>query len=507
MKRASQALLTHLSKKASSPSLAREGKPTSLLEEGSAVSISISVHLKRVPPKQSGSFARPASIGPLPHSLLDPEDGIEVCLFAKDPGDDLRTKLAEVPVAGLTRVLAVGKLKKDYQDFSRRRELVSQFDMFLCDDRVLNFMPQLTGKAFYEKRKAPIPVRVSSNNAAAIAAEIVRARDSTHTLLGAGQTVSLKIGHSLMTADQITENVLYSASRLVDHLPKKWRGVMSMHLLATGTVALPLYKNLPRIEADAADDDDDEEEEEEEEEETGADDDKMTGKETKKAAVTIIAVANKTVKSIPTQQSKPSIAGELKRVVPPVLPASSGPPSKVLSTTATATKASVPVGKSAVVVGAKRSLAAATEGEGGSSNNASSIRASKKSKPSISSSSLSSSSAVTSSSAAATKSATTATVAAATKIPKAAIVPPKSAPVVKDAKAVVPAASSAPSSSSILPKKPSVTKAAAPPPPPPSVVLKRMPPQPEMGVLRTEHKRVAEKIALKKAIKETKGKF
>ena len=506
MKRASQALLTHLSKKASSPSIAREGKPTSLLEEGSAVSISISVHLKRVPPKQSGSFARPASIGPLPHSLLDPEDGIEVCLFAMDPGDDLRTKLAEVPVAGLTRVLAVGKLKKDYRDFSRRRELVSQFDMFLCDDRVLNFMPQLTGKAFYEKRKAPIPVRVSSNNAAAIAAEIVRARDSTHTLLGAGQTVSLKIGHSLMTADQITENVLYSASRLVDHLPKKWRGVMSMHLLATGTVALPLYKNLPRIEADAADDDDDEEEEEEEEEETGADDDKkMTGKETKKAAVPIIAVANKTVKSIPTQQSKPSIAGELKKVVPPMLPARSGPPpSKVLSTTATATKASVPVGKSAVVVGAKRSLAAATEGEeGGSSNNSSSIRASKKSKPSISSSSLSSSSAVTSSSAAATKSATTAT-----KIPKAAIVPPKSAPAVKDAKAVVPAASSAPSSSSILPKKPSVTKAAAPPPPPPpSVVLKRMPPQPEMGVLRTEHKRVAEKAALRKAIKETKGKF
>jgi hypothetical protein len=34
-----------------------------------------------------------------------------------------------------------------------------------------------------------------------------------------------------------------------------------------------------------------------------------------------------------------------------------------------------------------------------------------------------------------------------------------------------------------------------------------MPPQPELGVLRTEHKRIAEKAALKKATKETKGKF
>lgn len=478
--------------------------------------------MKRIPPKQSGSFARPASIGPLPHTLLDPEDGIEVCLIAKDPGDELRTKLTEVPVAGLTRVLAVGKLKKDYRDFSRRRELVSQFDMFLCDDRVLNFMPQLTGKAFYEKRKAPIPVRVSSNNAAAIAAEIVRARDSTHTLLGAGQTVSLKIGHSLMTPDQITENVLYSASRLVNLLPKKWRGVMSVHLLATGTVALPLYKNLPRIEADAADeddeDDDDEDEDDEEEEMeekkkklTIDDDKKVVSKETKKV-VPIIATANKAVKPVTTQSKPTTVGATLKKkdaeVLPPALPSSKGPSeqSSTKGSTLGATKPIVAAKSAATsaVVGVKRSLATATEGEENS-------RIVKKAKSATTATSTSSS---TTTDAAAKVSTTKSAV-----LPIASITTQKakggstiiskevSKEVSKPATTVSTTASatatttSATASSKVLPMKPSASIASVPP------VLKRMPPQPELGVLRTEHKRIAEKAALKKATKETKGKF
>ena len=401
-----------------------------------------------------------------------------MCLIAKDPGDEIRTKLLEVPVAGLTRVLAVGKLKKDYRDFSRRRELVSQFDMFLCDDRVVTFLPQLTGKAFYEKRKTPIPVRVSSNNASAIAAEIERARDSTHTLLGAGQTVSLKIGHSRMTAEQLTDNIVYAASRLVNLLPKKWRGIMSMHLLATGTVALPLYKNLPRIEADAADDDDDEDEVDEEKEEV---EEKVIEKQkeskivasnktvpiTQSKSIAVVVPPKKTSaqSSATVLKSSSSETGKRQGVLPPALPTR---PTSIASKT-------VPVAvtaKSAPVAGVKRRLPAEEEEVATST-----LQVNKKAKSITASGDAK---LVSISKVLSTTSNTIASDVTKSKVPISSSIQKVS------------------DSSVTIQKKSSV-------PPPPPVVLKRMPPQPALGVLRTEHKKMADKVALKKATKEAKG--
>ena len=88
-------------------------------------------------------------------------------------------------------------------------------------------MPQLCGKPFFEKRKLPVPVRVSHGSARAVAAAVRRAMACTHALVGAGQTSAVKVGRADMTPAQVADNAMFVAARLVNVLPRKWRGVMS----------------------------------------------------------------------------------------------------------------------------------------------------------------------------------------------------------------------------------------------------------------------------------------
>lgn len=178
--------------------------------------------------------------------MLNPEDGIEICVISKDPTDELKAKLLEVPVAGVTKVLAVNKLKKKYHEYKMRRELVAKYDAFFCDDRVITMMPQLCGKIFFERRKQPVPIRVDGK-AAGAAKAIATARDSTFVFIGAGQTVNIRVGISNMTAEQVAANIMAAIGPTVDNIPKKWKNVGSIYLQATGTVALPVYKSLPSL--------------------------------------------------------------------------------------------------------------------------------------------------------------------------------------------------------------------------------------------------------------------
>jgi ribosome biogenesis protein UTP30 len=56
---------------------------------------------------------------PVAHSLYD-RDGVEICLFTKDPQEDYRKKLEEQPVRRVTKVISITKLKKNYHQYADR---------------------------------------------------------------------------------------------------------------------------------------------------------------------------------------------------------------------------------------------------------------------------------------------------------------------------------------------------------------------------------------------------
>lgn len=196
----------------------------------------------------------------IPHSLYDPSTnpGSEICLFTKDPPtpadydpkagvplvNPIKTSLQATPVAGITKVLSISKLRKNYAQFADRRRLLSGYALFLTDDRILPLMPALLGSKFYEKKKQPVAVNLAQHN---IARELTAARDSTYMFLNSGPCCSIRISRSSFSRAQSAENILAALSQIAAHVPKKWEGVQSIHIKTQNSIALPVYNSVASI--------------------------------------------------------------------------------------------------------------------------------------------------------------------------------------------------------------------------------------------------------------------
>ena len=178
----------------------------------------------------------------IPHSVLNPEDGVECCLIVKDPAKAFKAQLAATPVGGFTKVIGASKLRKNYAQYKDRAALADGYDAFFCDDRVVRMMPQLLGKVFFDKKKHPAPVRVDRGG---WALELTRARDATYMHVGWGATTSIRVGKSHMPAAHVVANVMAAAGHAAAAVPRKWANVLSVHLSATNSASLPVFKALP----------------------------------------------------------------------------------------------------------------------------------------------------------------------------------------------------------------------------------------------------------------------
>merc|ERR1719198_2126553 len=123
----------------------------------SAEMVVLLFHLSLVPDKR---VDKPVMI-PLPHPLYN--DKSEVCFFAKDPHKEWKELLLNKHhVPGVTKVIGVDKLRRNFKTPEQKRALADSFDLFLCDSRVVEMMRKILGTTFYNKKmaKRPIPVRL-----------------------------------------------------------------------------------------------------------------------------------------------------------------------------------------------------------------------------------------------------------------------------------------------------------------------------------------------------------
>ena len=218
----------------------------------------------------------------IPHPIYR-FDGAEVCLIVKDaPGKDSgggggsnkaakakakNQKLAEA--AGVSKVIALSKLKSKYEPHEAKRALANAFDLFLADARVLPSLARLLGKAFFRAKKQPVPVDLRGKDWRTPVSDAVRA---TYYFRGGGSCVNVRVARSSFTAAQVAENVEAALRNLVPKLSSpgatgKWAGVRSVLIKSAASAALPVYQSEPR---GVEESDDEEEEGEEQEKETAA---------------------------------------------------------------------------------------------------------------------------------------------------------------------------------------------------------------------------------------------
>lgn len=208
----------------------------------------------------------------IPHSL-NSSPSLSVCVITADPQRGVKDIIADPSFpeslsTHIDKVIGFSKLKARYQSFESRRQLLSEHDVFLADDRIITRLVPTLGKIFYKSSKRPIPIRIAEiekvdgkrvkkdtknkpakeEKSASFATPPIVAKEIERTLtcapvqLAPSTTAAIRVGSSKLTADQLSENVAAVVKGLTEKfITKGWRNIKAIHIKGANTMAMPIW--------------------------------------------------------------------------------------------------------------------------------------------------------------------------------------------------------------------------------------------------------------------------
>ncbi|RWW36667.1 hypothetical protein BHE74_00058294 [Ensete ventricosum] len=196
--------------------------------------------LKKIPHRGRPSAFR-VPLPRSPHSTA--------CLLVDDrPKSALSPAAARAQVRDLalpvSNVLGLSELRSLCRSPEAGRSLAGSHDLFLADSRLAPLFPSLLGNHFFSKKKksknkAPVPLDLAL---CSWPEELRRVYGSTLFHLGPGTCSLVKAGRASLGRDEVIDNVMAAIEGVVGHVPNKWKNVKCLHLKATESLALPLYR-------------------------------------------------------------------------------------------------------------------------------------------------------------------------------------------------------------------------------------------------------------------------
>uniref|UniRef100_H0XCN7 Ribosomal L1 domain-containing protein 1 n=1 Tax=Otolemur garnettii TaxID=30611 RepID=H0XCN7_OTOGA len=184
---------------------------------------------------------------PLPHGIRS--DLEEICLFTKDEPNKTpeqterfyRKLLNKHGIKTISRIIPLQTLKKEYKPYEAKLRLMSSFDFFLTDARIRRLLPTHIGRHFYQRKKVPVSVNLLTKN---LSTEINESIGGTVLNISkSGSCSTIRIGHTAMQIEHITENIIAVAKGLSEKLPEKWKSVKLMFVKTERSVALPIFSS------------------------------------------------------------------------------------------------------------------------------------------------------------------------------------------------------------------------------------------------------------------------
>ncbi|KAI9045458.1 uncharacterized protein KD926_008885 [Aspergillus affinis] len=206
----------------------------------------------------------------IPHSL-NASSSLSVCLITADPQRAVKNIVADSSfpehlTSRIDKVIGFSKLKTKYQSFESRRQLLSEHDVFLADDRIIMRLVNTLGKIFYKSSKRPIPIRIAEiekvdgkkvkkdpkqkskdddsafASPAIVAKEIEKALSCAAVQLAPATTAAIRVGNSKFTSQQLAENVEAVVKGLTEKfITKGWRNIKALHVKGANTMAMPIW--------------------------------------------------------------------------------------------------------------------------------------------------------------------------------------------------------------------------------------------------------------------------
>ncbi|XP_075890880.1 ribosomal L1 domain-containing protein 1 isoform X2 [Nelusetta ayraudi] len=182
---------------------------------------------------------------PLPNAHRTDTD--EVCLFVRDEPKMTseqtqrfyKKMLEENGVKSVTEIIPYNVLKKEYKPFEAKRRLLNNFNVFISDESIRRLLPSHLGKHFYERKKVPLCVNMKSKNVAREIQKVVQG--SNLKVTNKGSCCMARVGHSAMTAEELTENIEAAIKVVAAKIRMKEPVIKIIHVKSQSSVALPIY--------------------------------------------------------------------------------------------------------------------------------------------------------------------------------------------------------------------------------------------------------------------------
>jgi len=146
----------------------------------------------------------------------------------------------------IRRVMTTDRLRISYHEFEYRRELLNSYDLFLVDKPAQFLVAKLAGRKFWLKRKVPVPITLlgdnNDHNLTKVEENLNTILNSTYVYNTEGPCLSVRVGDSSHTAEELKQNIRHAVAGTVEKLvARKWKGVTSIVLKTQNGPPIPLY--------------------------------------------------------------------------------------------------------------------------------------------------------------------------------------------------------------------------------------------------------------------------
>jgi len=170
----------------------------------------------------------------------------EICLIVKDSSKPLCQEMIEKfpdHMGCVKKVLGLDSLRKKHGSYEQKRQLLSKYNMFLADDRILPMMSKALGNAFIKAKKLPVPINLTRE--AALPFAIQKALSATYMTVNTGTCISIRAGHTGMEPKKLVENIIAIAHTAVSKIPRSWANVQMIGVKTADSIYLPVYNKTP----------------------------------------------------------------------------------------------------------------------------------------------------------------------------------------------------------------------------------------------------------------------
>ena len=169
-----------------------------------------------------------------------------ICLIVKNPKSDFKDLNIEFPFN--MKIIDIEKLKTKYQQYSKKRELMKKYDLFLCDNRIKFVLRKLLGKCFYASKKIPYSISLNYEDKDKIKNDIIEiVNKSTIFHMNNGPIYNIKFGRFSMNLEENKNNLIECIKQIIPHILKydiDLDELRNISIKGNNTLELPLYEHI-----------------------------------------------------------------------------------------------------------------------------------------------------------------------------------------------------------------------------------------------------------------------